>query len=217
MKRICRILLIAGLMLCMAAGALAAPLNGLRVSVTSDKTNYEETDMARLMVRVENPMDEAVRNVRITHNLPKGLEYAAGAGSYVIDEIPAKWTVTQSFYISKRADGLIVTLRTDKDHYKENETAKVTITVTNPTRKRIKNVEIEHFLPNGLQYETGRKEYLFNHMTIEPGETVEHVVYVRKMDQMPKTGDDSAGMIGYYAILLIGSVLLLCKCRKKMC
>lgn len=181
----------------------------MQVTVTADKEQYGDNEIAKLTVRVRNKLDRDVKNVSITLFLPEGLEYAQDQVSLVVDELAVNEMFEQVYYVARTFDGLVITIRADKDHYEDDEIAELTIRITNRANRLIKNVRIEHFLPNGLQYADKEEASLFDHLTIEPGETVEHVVRVRKMDTLPQTGDASVTCFMKYALLFAVSSMLI--------
>lgn len=101
---------------------------------------------------------------------------------------------------------LKIDIQSDKQEYKKDEIAKLTITVENTSDKIAEDVSIANLLPNGLVYAPQQKETTFEHETIQPHSSVEHEVYVKMVDiQVPQTGDESPNML----ILALGVLLIL--------
>ena len=60
-------------------------LDGLSVVAKTDKAYYHMNEIAELRVVVTNHLDKPVKNVRIEHLLPHGLQYESYSGAYALE------------------------------------------------------------------------------------------------------------------------------------
>lgn len=111
-----------------------------------------------------------------------------------------------AFAAAEESPILTIDIQSDRQEYKKDDIAKLTITVENTSDKIAEDVSIANLLPNGLVYAPQQKETTFEHETIQPHSSVQHEVYVKMVDiQVPQTGDESPSMF----ILAAGSLLIL--------
>lgn len=110
---------------------------------------------------------------------------------------------------------LKVSIQADKQEYKADETAKLTITVENTSDRMAAHVNIENILPNGLIYAQQQTTGVFTHAEIQPHTSVQHEVYVRLVDvNLPQTGDTSPDIRILLWLALVGMAALTMMIRR---
>lgn len=125
------------------------------------------------------------------------------------------------------SDGLNVTISSDKETYSANETAKITVTVENTNPFEVKNVTIEHIVPDGLKqiglsslretrdFMANEKiEFEVDVTTDHPGETS---TSLPTNPDNPKTGNTSNFFLIVCLITVsIGALFLCVRYNKKL-
>jgi len=117
MKRLQRIAVIGLLFFLFSSGAVlaAAQGNALEVRIVSDQSIYEEDDVAGLTVSVKNISNKTVRNLRLTHILPDGLEYAYGSeNAFRHSVIQPGETINRKIYVRKADQTVQIRVYADK-------------------------------------------------------------------------------------------------------
>lgn len=212
MRRMRWVILGLCMMICMTTEAFAAQQSDLNVRITSNKKLYGQTEVAEVIVAIENSLDHAVYNVEIKNSLPEELKNATGSDTLFIEKIPAQSTVSKTFRIMK--SGVILTILSDKDHYDPDEIAELTIILANHGDRAIQNVDVASYLPDGLQYVRMEDNWALYFPQINVGESVTRRIRVKVMDPLPQTGDNTSKSLLMYAMLLVLSAGLLIKCRR---
>lgn len=212
MRRMRWVILGLCMMICMTTEAFAAQQSGLNVRITSNKRQYGQTEVAEVIVAIENSLDHAVYNVEIKNKLPEELKNAMGSGTLFIERIPAQATVSKIFHIMKR--GVILTIISDKECYEPDEIAELTIILANHGDRAIQNVEVASYLPDGLQYVRMEDNWALYFPQINVGESVTRRIRVKVMDPLPQKGDDTMKSMIVYIMLIIVSAILLIKCKR---
>jgi len=166
---------------------------------------------------VKNLSYTVIHNLNVQHILPKRLMYADFSSEQKMSElsVPIGNTVEFSVKVKKKPETLRIKLESDKSEYKIGEVAQIIITVENISDQMVYNLNLEHFLPNGLQYIPGQEEHQFRNEMIRPHDKVKHVVYVKRIAEMPDTGDQSDADILYDLVVLINCGILLIWLRHK--
>lgn len=212
MRRMRWVILGLCMMICMTTEAFAAQQSDLNVRITSNKRQYDQTEVAEVIVTIENPLDHAVYNIEIENLLPEELKRATGSDTLFIERIPAQSTVSKTFRIMK--SGVILTILSDKECYEPDEIAELTIILVNHGDRAIQNVDVASYLPDGLQYVRMEDNWALYFPQINVGESVTRRIRVKVMDPLPQTGDNTSKSLLMYAMLLVLSAGLLIKCRR---
>jgi len=213
------------------------------ISVSSDKKVYEYGEVAALTITIKNNTSKPMNNLSIHHILPNKLEYSDDDedGYVYFNQIPANSAVTRRVLVSSIYPDVLITLDADQEAYQPNEEACLTMTVKNRSENILKNIRIEHLLPEGLVYADHKENNLVEFKSIKPNETVQCRIYVQyiydeleeeneenkenkedkeELDELPMTGDNSGKIFGIAVFgFCISMVLLglLSKNRKKEC
>lgn len=108
-----------------------------------------------------------------------------------------------AFADPRNSTSLDIEIIPDKDAYKRDEIALLTINVKNTSTIVATNVTLENILPEGLMYAGNAPVSMFTHAHLLPNESVSHLVRVKVADKsIPMTGDPYNPQIWSY--LLIG-------------
>lgn len=212
MRRMRWVILGLCMLICMTTEAFAAQQSGLNVRITSNKKLYGQTEVAEVIVAIENSLDHAVYNVEIKNKLPEELKNATGSDTLFIERISAQSTVSKTFRIMK--SGVILTILSDKDHYDPDEIAELTIILANHGDRDIQNVDVASYLPDGLQYVRMEDNEVLHIPQIHAGESVTRRIRVKVMDPLPQTGDDTTKSMIVYITLIVVSAILMIRCKR---
>src|SRR5574344_2759986 len=133
-----------------------------------------------------------------------------------------KFTSINALASSNSKDGINVTVETDKNDYKINEKAKVSISITNTNNIDINNVSLDAVLPDDFKIDEKNSKKEIG--TIKAGQNVKIEVELTfvgqsKEDinkQSPKTGESCEIYVKMIIIALIsGTVIILSRKSKK--
>ena len=189
------------------------------ISVSSDKKAYEYGEVAVLTITVKNNTDKPIHNMSIHHVLPYKLEYSeTNEDGYVyFKQIPANGAITRRVLVSSVYPDILVMLDADQNAYQPNEVACLTMTIKNRSENTLKNVCIEHLLPEGLVYAQQQGDNPVGFEVIRPNEIVRSMVYVQytsdellvdDVNELPMTGDDSDKLFGMAVAVFCISIIL---------
>lgn len=184
------------------------PSADVSVSITSDKKAYKFGEIAKLSLTVKNNTNATLYDVELNHRLPNDLEYVElkEDGYIFFESLPALGSITRTFLVHSTYPEVLVTIDADKPNYQPGETAKLRVVVKNRSNKILKDVDIQHFLPDGMVYAIDHEQNQFQFITVEPGNSIESDVYVTYLDsELPNTGDLS----NLWIILFLSSSFLL--------
>jgi len=190
------------------------------ISVSSDKKIYEYGEVAVLTITVKNNTDKPMYNMSIHHVLPYKLEYADTdeEGYAYFKKVPANGAITRRVLVSSKYPDILVTLDADQDEYQPNGVACLTMTIKNRSENTLKNVRVEHLLPEGLIYAEQQGNNPVEFASIMPNEMVQSKIYVQYIsneasadnaDDLPMTGDASDRLFGIAVVGFCISMMLL--------
>jgi len=186
MKRLQRIAIFGLLfvLLCAGVSEALAQESSLQVSIVCDRDAYASDEAAEMTVSVRNASDQPLKNIRLEHILPEGLVYTYDSEEeFRFGVIMPGETVTKAVRVRREDHAVQFSVYADKENYKEDEFATLTVKAKNLSKRAISNLNIRHILPNGLAYAdpsqgAGRTEIL-----LSPGERKEFSVMVKKIPE----------------------------------